>query len=187
MLALGGWGRFALWNVAEPARPRPLSTVVGVMTVSGLVFSPDSGLLAVASSAGVAGVELYRIGDPRRPRRLTEFDRRIGGVTALAFGADGRALVAGGADERVRLWDVAEPARPRLRAALPVGAVPGSVALRWSGGGRVLAAVDGRSVRVWELDMAAAREQVCARVGTRITRAEWLRYLPDRSFRAPCP
>src|SRR4029079_16069115 len=38
------------------------------------------------------------------------------GVTAVAFGADGKALVSGGADRSVRVWD-ADTGKERLKVA----------------------------------------------------------------------
>ena len=50
-------------------------------------------------------------GDPARPRPLTG---QTGKVHAVAFSPDGGTLAAGSADRTVRLWNVADPARPPL-------------------------------------------------------------------------
>ena len=41
-------------------------------------------------------------------------------VEAVAFSPDGHLLAAGSADDTVWLWDMADPAKPRLGATKPL-------------------------------------------------------------------
>ena len=116
-------------------------------------------------------------------------------VNALDFGP-GNRLAAGSGDGTVWLWDVADAARPVLRATLtgPVGAV---FAVGFRPAGDLLAASGAdRTVRLWSTDPAGAARRVCAVAGDPITREEWARYVPGLTHAAlsraglgapPCP
>ncbi|WP_007514956.1 WD40 repeat domain-containing protein [Pseudofrankia saprophytica] len=200
-LAVGGVGFLRVWDLSERARPRPYAEFYVWTKASQVRFSPDGSLLAVAttpldrSSAGAAAstasdggnIQLYQLSGGRRPRPVATFGARPAGVAGLVFSQDGRTLLSGGADGEITIWDMTWPTRPRAGGTLRVDGTPGALALSSSGRGWVLAAVGAGSTRVWELDPAVAAEQVCARVGTRLTQAEWLRALPGHSYRAPCP
>jgi WD40 repeat protein/transcriptional regulator with XRE-family HTH domain len=74
-----------------------------------------------------------------------------GGVNSVAFSAVGHTLASGHSRGIVRLWDVADPAHPRILGSIPTGAA----AVNWvafSPGGRMLASgsVDG-AVRLWDV------------------------------------
>ncbi|MBX6388646.1 MAG: hypothetical protein IRZ08_06550 [Frankia sp.] len=202
-LAIGGVGYLRVWDVRSPGSPRETAGYVTWRTVSQVRFSPDGQLLATASTPmpvnpklgpvtrvewdQSGGVELYLLAGGRRPRPIATFGARPAGVAGLEFSADGRTLVTGGGDGEIATWDLTFRARPVKGDTLRVDGTPRALALGGSGRGHVLAVVGDGSARVWQLDPAAAAEQVCARVGTRITRAEWLEVVPGRSFRAPCP
>src|SRR5205823_7591217 len=71
-------------------------------------FSPDGKVLAVPGGRGWSDstVQLWDVsGD--RPRQTAEVRGHSRPVSALAFSADGKTLVSGGADNTVRVWGVA--------------------------------------------------------------------------------
>ncbi|MFF2543155.1 hypothetical protein ACFVUY_11400 [Kitasatospora sp. NPDC058063] len=107
-----------LWDLADPRRPTRLGSprTGAPQPASALAFSPDGRTLALGSPAagGTGGaIWLTDVTDPGRPVPL---GRPLGGpatsVSALAYGPDGRFLVALGDEGRLFLWDVADPLAP---------------------------------------------------------------------------
>jgi WD40 repeat protein len=91
-------GVIKLWDVATQTL-RATLTVAGDETVA-LVFSPDSGTLAVAVDRAV------QLWDVATGQRLARLEGHEGKLTCLAFSPDGTRLASGGYDSTVRLWDV---------------------------------------------------------------------------------
>jgi hypothetical protein len=126
-----------LWNVTNPAHPRPLANLIGATGyVYAVAFSPDGHTLATGSSDG--SVRLWNVTDPANPRQLanlTEDDTYA--VYAVAFSLDGHTLATGD-DDTVRLWNVSDPAHPRPLANL-TGHTSSVEAVAFSPDGRTLA------------------------------------------------
>jgi WD40 repeat protein len=82
LLAVEGSGDDAvtLWNISDPQHPRRLSTVPAQLDISGMEFSPDGTVLAVAS---LGAVQLWDVSDPEEPASL--------GLIASLFGGDASA------------------------------------------------------------------------------------------------
>jgi len=149
----GDDGTVRLWSVADPARPRLLSTVhdsPGTIAFS-VAFSPDGKTLAAASANGLT--RLWDIGDPGHPGPIGQ---PLGGpasyAISVAFSPDGKTLAVGSADERVRLWNVADLARP-VPLGRPLTGPAGYVySVAFSPDGRTLAAgaTDG-TVWLWQV------------------------------------
>ncbi len=104
-----------LWDVADPAHPRPLGqplTSGGTVAVDSVAFSPDGHTLAGGSADGT--VVLWDVGDPAHPSALGQPLTSSGtaAVDSVAFSPDGRTLASGSADGTVVLWDVGDPAHP---------------------------------------------------------------------------
>jgi WD40 repeat protein len=138
LLATGGTDRAViLWDVTDPAHPalraslahprpgRPLRRFwldPGVRTAG---FSPDGKLLACGTADWA--VILWDMTDPAHPAlRASLAHPRPGlgatagadnGVRAAGFSPDGRMLACT-SGKTVVVWDIADPAHPRQRAAL---------------------------------------------------------------------
>src|SRR5262249_34098256 len=116
VLAAAGAGRVVhLWDVSNPARPRPLGTPLTgpANTIYSVAFSPGGTMLAAASADGA--VRLWTVTAPARAEPLGRPLTGPGtgpGVESVAFSPDGTTLAAGTADGTVLLWNVASPARP---------------------------------------------------------------------------
>jgi WD40 repeat protein len=109
----GSDGLVRLWDVADPAHPKPLPPlgVANGKRLAGLDISSNGRVLA---SGGVDGtVQLWDVADPAHPNPLGEPLRdHTDVVTAVTFSPDGRILATTGLDRAVKLWDVADPAHP---------------------------------------------------------------------------
>ncbi|WP_305094200.1 WD40 repeat domain-containing protein [Prescottella sp. R16] len=117
LLAAGsGDGLLWIWDIGDPAAPVPL--LDGVEAAPGAVhnvrFSPDGRLLAVPHDDG--GVTLYGTSEPEHGQFPSWVLRgHAGAVRTVAFGRDARGdtVLATASDDRtVRVWNIADPARP---------------------------------------------------------------------------
>jgi hypothetical protein len=107
-----------------------------------VAFSPDSRLVATASSDGTA--RLWTTADSSLAQTLTGHESPVRDV---AFSPDGRTLATGAQDGKVRLWDVGS-GRPLLTLTGHLGPVL-SVAVSPDEPRLATAALDG-TVRVWD-------------------------------------
>ena len=106
-----------VWDVADPARPRPLGTFEGG---SPTTLSPDGRTVATISFDDQP--VLWDVADPTRPVRTATLPGDPDVVLwGQAFSPDGHVLAAA-YTSRLDLWDVANPARPRLLTRLPLEA-----------------------------------------------------------------
>ena len=98
----------------------PLATALADSTtaVTAVAFSPDGRTVAAGSYAG--GVRLWDVAGPGTPRAISQPLKQPGPriVTptfyGLAFSPDGHLLAGISSDGVLWLWDVADPAHPRL-------------------------------------------------------------------------
>jgi WD40 repeat protein len=121
-----------LWRAGTT--PKPLLVRPPLRAAGGKVRSlalSSAGLLAAGDTDGT--VRVWNVATPTSPRvlgaALTATDRSstvpVRLVYAVAFSPDGKTLAAGGQDGKLRVWDIADPARPRLRGMLagPQGSI----------------------------------------------------------------
>lgn len=118
LLAAGsGDGLIWIWDVTDPSTPKAL--LDGVRTAPGAVhnvrFSPDGRLLAVPHDDGTVTLFDTSAADSGR---FPSWSLRghSGAVRTVSFRGDG-VLATASDDRSVRVWDIADPARP-----VPLGA-----------------------------------------------------------------
>ena len=124
----GSGGAIVLWNMTDPADPRPIGQPLTERAAGGvnkLAISPDGRTIA---SADGAGVFLWDISDPARPQPLGLLPGSSGHSSlSVAFSRDGRTLAVGDALGMIRLWTVTSPRRPVLDDAPLRGSASGGV------------------------------------------------------------
>jgi WD40 repeat protein len=146
-------GKVWLWNLPSTVLSGPASYVNTV------AYSPDGRILAAGS--GDDKVWLWNVADPAHPVQLgwlltgpaaQPLAIVSGGVASVAFSPDGRILAAGGSDDKVWLWNVADPAHPVQLGQPLTGPANVVCSVRFSPDGRTLAAgsVDG-DVWLWNV------------------------------------
>ncbi|MEM7392509.1 MAG: c-type cytochrome domain-containing protein, partial [Verrucomicrobiota bacterium] len=119
LLASGGFRSVKLWR---PARNPVLDEVPAAGPVTALAVSPDGTKAAAGDQSGQ--VMIWNLGGEKE---LKKEKVHQGAVTALTFSKDGRSIISGSADQKIRwrhwadnkdiaTWDVGHP----IRGLLPV-------------------------------------------------------------------
>ncbi|WP_235486031.1 hypothetical protein, partial [Frankia sp. AvcI1] len=107
-----------LWDVSDPARPRPLGALGTQSTpVHRLALSTRAHLLATAGVDWSVG--LWDVTDPSRPTSLQLLIGRSGPVTGVALRPDGAVLAIAGVGGTVQLWNVRDPRSPTQMGSVP--------------------------------------------------------------------
>jgi hypothetical protein len=152
-----------LWDLSDRGRPRRLSEFEGG---SPATISPDGATVATDASFnadGRATVSLWNATRPQHPTRLAVLPAGLpGALWGDAFSPDGRILAAA-STSGLALWNVADPARPRLLARLTAPPIPqdnpapvpfgiGQGDLVFSPDGHILAGVSGADqITLWNV------------------------------------
>ena len=95
-----------LWDVADPAHPRPLGQPLPAGRAgSPVAFSPNRHTLATGNDDGTT--RLWDIADPANPRLLGQpLPGGSAAVNSVAFSPDGRLLATASIDGTTRLWNL---------------------------------------------------------------------------------
>ncbi|MGW3122842.1 nSTAND1 domain-containing NTPase [Streptomyces sp. NPDC001107] len=105
-------------------------------------------------------------------------------VSALAFSHDGATLAVGTRDGSVRLWDVASRRPVGSAFSNPGGGV---MALAFAEDDRTLyVSAQHMPVLTYSVDASRMATDVCRRVGSGLSRADWHRYIHDVPYATSC-
>ncbi len=146
-----GDGVACIWDVAKrQVRTRLTGHLRAAASVA---ISADGKMLASGDGSPTyqtgGGETHIRLWDLESSKLLRKFPAHLNGVTSLDFAPDGKTLVSGGLDARVRLWNVADGAR--------LGQVRGGDAHHWgqfSRDGKQLLVADGSgALSIWNSDL----------------------------------
>jgi WD40 repeat protein/tRNA A-37 threonylcarbamoyl transferase component Bud32 len=171
----GGVPRAEVWDVA---RRSLVASVEGGAEgdAFSVALSPDGRLLAVGGYP-----RLVRLWDVRTGELAHELDSA--GGDALEFSRDGRILAVSGGAEGVSLWDVSTGTQ--IGPSLTLGYRAGMMDLSSDGRRLLMTAGDGHGV-VWDVDPESWARRACALANRTLTREEWEKFVPGRSYEPAC-
>ncbi|MER5204822.1 AAA family ATPase [Streptomyces sp. NPDC002825] len=100
-----------MWDVGDPARPRPASDLSRFLLDGRAIFAPRGTTLATIGSRDT-GLQLWDVRDIDHPHRI---DRLTAGRddSAMAFAPDGRGAASGSGDGVITLWNLERAGHPR--------------------------------------------------------------------------
>ncbi|WP_324785173.1 TIR domain-containing protein [Streptomyces sp. H51] len=148
LLMVGTGSRVVLLDVRDPGHPRAVeeSSPIGEDVAWGTDVSPDGEL--IAASVDDERIRLMRL-SPSGKVSLT--DAFAEPASVLAFSPSGHLLVTAGGDYTARLWDIADPRRPRLRSVLNAHGLF-ITAVAFAHDGKTLATGAGdRIIQLWDI------------------------------------
>ncbi|UTM38207.1 WD40 repeat domain-containing protein [Rhodococcus sp. D-6] len=164
-------GSVQLWDVRDPATPKPFGDPVPLDTrfTSALAFGPDGTTLV--TGADDSTVQLWDIADPAEP---VPWGQPLTGpknlVRSAAISPDGRSLVVTSADSEIYAWNVTDPRSP-TRVNVSDGHATGVNTVAFGGSSDVLVTGgDDHDVVVWDRtesgDFVARETRLSGHTGT---------------------
>ncbi|HEY3026637.1 MAG TPA: WD40 repeat domain-containing protein, partial [Pyrinomonadaceae bacterium] len=142
-----------VWDVATGRELQTVaSTSLNIAAFSGggggAALSPDGNQLATIITDGERPqIKFWDLGSGSEARSVDLPDKEINSPE-LSFAADGRLLVSGIVDKRLKLWDVASKGNGMERELAPT--TKDYSLVKFSRDGRLLALSEGYSIRLWE-------------------------------------
>jgi WD40 repeat protein len=115
--------------------------------INAVAFSHDGKIIASASDDGT--IHLNNVGTGSLIAPLTG---HLSAVESVAFSPDGRTLASASADKTIRLWDVTDPALPRLIGQPLTGHTQPVVSIAFSPDGATIASAgEDNTIRLWDV------------------------------------
>jgi WD40 repeat protein len=147
----GGDGYVRVWDLAEGKPPAARCALPsGASTaVASVAFSSDN--KTVAAAVGNGEIHLYDVSSAPG-KELHALAAHDGGATAVAFLPDGKGLVSGGADKKLKLWDVADKLEEKATLQMPSDkpAAPSSLTITSDDATLAVGRLDG-TIDLWNL------------------------------------
>ncbi|MFE2756142.1 XRE family transcriptional regulator [Actinosynnema sp. NPDC059335] len=180
-------GVVRLWDVSVPARPARVAQLDLGWDITSAALSHDRRTLALGTAKGQ--VSLFDLTKEGKRVELWSDKAHRGAVQALGFRADDRALATVGTQDKVALWDVADPRRPAERGRIN-GLTKGVYAVGFGDSPTVVVTSKSNgTTRSWEFDFDTAVREMCAGVTTHLSHEEWQQYVGAGGaleYRRPC-
>jgi WD40 repeat protein len=163
----GDTGNVILWDITDRARPRLLTTLqINHAHDTGLAtaLSPDGKILATASTGNAA--TLWDIQNRTAPRQIAVLHGASqGSVVEVSFASDGHSLAASYTDHTVSVWNVGNPAHPRLAANLG-GHTAVVYSLAFSSSEHLLATGGSDTTVLWNVTASADPRRLASTIST---------------------
>jgi len=182
-----------LWNV--PSAPtaarltgKPFSS--GTLLPTALAFTPDGRRLAVGNGDG--SVQLWNVTNPANPRQLATLTSgrgvAVSPVDSVAVNASGQLLAAGHDDGTVSVWSlVTASSSPSAGPMLLTTDTNRVYAVAFSPDGTLATGSADETVQLWNLNVRAAIDRVCALAGSDLTSTRWNAYITQFRYHPICP
>jgi WD40 repeat protein len=177
-------GTVTLWDLTNPATPRPIGTPLYTDAVTSVAFSPDGATLVTGSFERT--LTLWDLTNRDAPRPI---GKPLEISTPVAFSPNGTTLASGSDDYTVALWDLADHRAPR-QIGTPLTGPPGYVssvafspdsATLARAGGDELGIFGGKgTVTLWDLADRRAPRQIGRPLETDSRSVNSVAFSPDR-------
>lgn len=160
-----------LWDVTNPAEPRPLKGPVSNNVVNTVAFSNSGRLMAYGGDDNTIWLE--NVTAPDKVQHVTQaLTGHTGHVLALAFDPKGTMLASAGADHTVRLWTIPRTILSGHRSYVDTVAVRPDGHLLASGS-------EDNTVRLWDVRDPARPRPLSASIRGRTPYVNWVAFSPD--------
>ena len=135
------------WHLPDGAKAR-----IGKGTVNDLAYSPDSTILAVASSTGTW---LY---DTNSGNELALLTKNREGTNSIGFSPDGKTLATAGGNELVRIWNV--ETRKLMHTFFGLRRSINPLSVHFSSDGNTLVGWHDNGMRIWDIEKSVFKQDM---------------------------
>ncbi len=139
---------------AAKSEPKPVSTIIPRNRISGsgpIAWSPDGKTIAGHGTLGVSLWDVDTTKETSTPWTRRDAPDQNLAITVLEFSPDGKMLAFADYRGTVRLLDVAANKQVAEFTGVPDNGAWGGMRLSWSADSRLLAAMGGDTVLVWDV------------------------------------